>query len=164
MDLRLDLAQETDAPVIADILTRAVQYKLKHGDSSWGDQPYTVAEILPGINHSEVYIAKLDGKAVGTLKMQWHDDIVWHRDATAAAYIHQLAIQEGYHGRGMGKQLLNLAASQAAARGKRLLRLDCNDQNQKLCEYYEKLGFKQVGIKSIPTSDNYTAALFERKI
>jgi ribosomal protein S18 acetylase RimI-like enzyme len=164
MDLSITQALETDIPALVDILTQATAYKVQHDDMAWGTGAYTDKEVLAGMAKHPVYIARLNGEPVGTFKLQSDDDIVWADRTAQAGYIHQLAIKSGFHGQDLGQKLLEWAAVECKRQGKQFLRLDCPDSNQKLCQYYEKQGFVQVGIKSIPGFKDYTAALYEKRL
>lgn len=94
--------------------------------------------------------------------MLWHDE-KWGDSEMKAAYIHRLAVKDGFHNQGMGEQIINLAAEAAAAKGKTFLRLDCSNDNTSLCNYYEGLGFTRVSTK-ITMAGDYSAALYERLI
>jgi GNAT superfamily N-acetyltransferase len=164
MKLEITNATKADIPDLVEILSQAVQYKVEHGDMSWGTRAYNEDEVAMSIASGEAYVARLNGEAVGTVKLQWSDDIDWDNHRSSGGYIHQLAIKEDFHGQGLGRQLIDWAAAEAAKNGKKFLGLDCSDQNEKLCKYYEDQGFNLAGYKSIPAYDNHTAALFERKI
>ena len=78
--------------------------------------------------------------------------------------MHKLAIIDGYHGQGIGEQVIDWALVQTKKRGRTILRLDCENSNTNLCEYYIKLGFTKIGTKLSPLNTDYNAALFEKSI
>jgi GNAT superfamily N-acetyltransferase len=78
--------------------------------------------------------------------------------------MHRLAVKDGYHGQGLGSQIIDWAKSQVAAQGRQLLRLDCEAANKELCDYYVDLGFTQIGARHIPEYGDYVAALFEQSV
>lgn len=74
-------------------------------------------------------------------------------------------MRDGYHGRGIGGQLMDWADQQAAAKGRKLLRVDFPPNNSGLKAYYEKHGFKFVKNRKIHAPHTtYTTALYERPI
>lgn len=164
MGLTIVKASGEDIGLIQDILTQAVKYKVDHGDMAWGTKAYSEAEAKRLVDSGNAYVAMLGDEVVGTFLLQWEDDIIWDDHGSNAGYIHQLAIKNGFHGKGLGKQVINWAGQEAIKNGKEFLRLDCNDNNTGLCAYYEGQGFRQVGLKSIPAYNNYTAALYERQL
>lgn len=164
MDLKVSKASQGDVKDMVAILSDGVVYKQAHHDNSWGDQPYDEAEVKGLLDSGSAYVARLGDQIVGTFLLQWTDDVSWDSDSDDGGYVHQFAVRSGFHGQDIGKQILDWAGEEAKRRGKKFLRLDCHEDNQKLCAYYESQGFTQVGAKSIPQFNNYTAALFERKL
>lgn len=159
-NLNIRKVKTFDAPVVAAILTDAVRRKLYHGDTAWGSGEFTIEEMQRLIEKSPTYLAYQNGDAVGTVALQWEDTRVWGDQPPVAGYIHRLAIKEGCEGQGMGEKIISWAGNEVSLQGRRLLRLDCDEKNEKLCAYYERLGFKKVGIKDL-SEDGYIAALYE---
>lgn len=165
MDLTIRKATMNNAAALAEILTQAMRYKQSLGDNAWGDEPYTIDELKPRITKGNTYTAWLSDELVGTLIFLLEDEMMWGKQPPVAAYVHQLAIKDGYHGQGIGGQLLNWAALKAAKQGRDLLRIDFPPHNDGLKQYYEKLGFKFVMNREINAPHaTYTAALYERPI
>jgi hypothetical protein len=59
--------------------------------------------------------------------------------------------------------MLECAAHAAASAGASVLRLDCVENNARLCDYYRVLGFSQVGRRDL-TGYAHGVALFERRL
>jgi RimJ/RimL family protein N-acetyltransferase len=64
----------------------------------------------------------------------------------------------------LGKVIVDWAEAQTALFGYSVLRLDCEAKNTKLCQFYEKIGFKLVGTREVPEYGDYVAALYERPV
>lgn len=163
MNLHVRKATLDEVEALAEILTQAMNYKLSLGDKAWGTEPYTVQELQDRISKGHTYTAWLDKEVVGTLIFLWEDEMMWGEQPPVAAYVHQLAIKDGYHGQGIGEQLLEWAGQKALEKGRKLLRIDFPPHNEGLKRYYEKLGFKFVVNREIHAPHaTYTAALYER--
>jgi GNAT superfamily N-acetyltransferase len=92
-------------------------------------------------------VARSDGEAVAVVRLLWTDRRFWGgRDEGDAAYVHSLAVRRDLAGRGIGAAVLAWAEREAAARGRRFLRLDCLAANAGLTAYYERAGFSPIGI------------------
>lgn len=160
-------AQEKDIPEIAGILTDATIYKVSQGDKIWGETGWSEAEVKNCMAESDTYLVKQDDETVGTVSLQWQDDRVWGQQSQDAGYMHRLAVKHGYHGQNLGEQIINWVASKVAEQGKELLRLDCPEDNEALCKYYEAQGFVKAGSKKIPEYDDHnevSVALYERRL
>jgi ribosomal protein S18 acetylase RimI-like enzyme len=161
-ELSFSAAGEQDIPTVVDILSDATQYKLSHGDKIWGDEGWFDHEVREDMGESTVYLIKQGDEVVATVAMQWEDERNWGSQPPVAGYMHRLAVKDGHHGQDLGGEIIDWAKSQVAAQGRQFLRLDCEAANTKLCGYYEKLGFTQVGTRSVPEYGDYVAALFEQ--
>lgn len=165
MNLNIKKATAQDARVVAEILTEAMHYKLKHGDNVWGDQPYAPEEVRKHIAQDVTYLAYENGEPVATFVLTWSDEMVWGDQPPIAGYVHQLAVKDSHRGRGMGRQLLDWAGQKAAEKGRELLRIDVPPFNEGLKRYYEKLGFEWVKNREVHAPHAvYVAALYERAV
>jgi ribosomal protein S18 acetylase RimI-like enzyme len=156
-------ANETDIPILSDILRDATERKVGYGDNVWGSDGWTDEEISDAMDKSTMYIVRKDDDIVGTISVQMEDEQMWGQQPEDAVYLHRLAVTGNYHGQGLGEAMIAWAATQATKEGRRVLRLDCEESNTQLRAYYEKLGFIQVGRKYIPEW-NYWGALYEKTI
>jgi GNAT superfamily N-acetyltransferase len=153
-----------DSKAVAKILTQAVGYKLQRSDNAWGEGAYTEEEVLGPIQKGLTYASQGD-KPVGTFQLHWEDALIWGEQPPTAGYIHQLAIAQAYHGQDLGAQIIEWVSKEVAAQKRQLLRLDCPAVNKKLCQYYERLGFKLVGQRKFhkPKDTEYVSCLYERR-
>jgi len=162
-NLSLSVAQKADLKIIATILTEATNYKLDRNDMIWGKESWTKTEVLDMMRQSTVFVAKRNEEIVGTVSLKWEDKRIWGEQPPTAGYVHRLAVKDTFHGKNIGKQIIDELAKYVLENGRSILRLDCEANNFSLCKYYEKLGFNKVGTMQIKTN-NYTAALYERLI
>jgi ribosomal protein S18 acetylase RimI-like enzyme len=161
--LQIIPATKADIPELVSLLTAAVGYKVQHADMAWGTGAYTETEVTQLLEAGSLYTARIDDEVVATLVLQWEDEM-WEPQAAQAGYVHRLAVKQGFHGQNLGQQLLDWAASETTKRGRHYLRLDCPAANTKLCAYYESCGFTKVGTKPDPIHEDYTPALYERRL
>ena len=100
------------------------------------------------INKGAVFVARRDGKLVGTVSLYESDDFIWDNDAAPALYIHRLASLRTTEGRGVGAALIAWSRRRAAELGKHWLRVDCWADNDELCRFYQRQGFTPVRDKN----------------
>lgn len=142
--IKLVQAQSSELDTVVDILEEAASWLASRGIDQWLPGSFLgprYDSISDQVNRGEVYLAKLEGKSVGTLTLQWGDKKFWGDVPDDAAYVHRIAIRRACAGKGLGRQLLQWAESTAARAGKTFLRLDCMAENLALCEYYERANF-----------------------
>lgn len=118
--------------------------------------------VEEGIQNEEFYFLELqEGDSIGMVRVLDRDELYWGKREERAKYVHSLVIQEKFNGRGYGRQVLNLIEEMAREDDCTCVRLDADAANSKLCKYYEKQGFRRVGIKTTALSSNY---LYERQL
>jgi GNAT superfamily N-acetyltransferase len=162
VNLTLTPAQPHDLPRVLAILEDAAAWLQSRGIDQWRPGHFDPATLLTSIHQQELHLAQLNGHDAATLTLQWSDPTFWPpENHDTAAYLHKLAVHRSFAGQGLGQRLIDWASTEAAARGKKLLRLDCLATNPGLCHYYESLGFILRDRKMIGT---WPIALYERTI
>ena len=159
--LDINVACPHDFPDVMDILSEAAAWLKTRGIDQWPSPPneHWHRRMAKAIERGEVYMTSQDLKHAGILRLTWSDP--YWPDDDLAGYIHSMAIRNGFHGRGLGRAMLNWAVEQCRDHGRELLRLDCLASNDRLRRYYEKQGFNKRG--QVVDRD-YTAALYEKAI
>ncbi|HTE57957.1 MAG TPA: GNAT family N-acetyltransferase [Verrucomicrobiae bacterium] len=160
-DFIFTLATDSDAHLLAGLLTDAMHYKVEHGDETWGSEDYSDKEAAELIALCPIYLVKSGAEALGTVALQTEDKS-WTERPGDALYLHRIAVAASARGQNLGKRIIDWALAQTAESGRQFLRLDCDSRNAGLCAYYEKQGFNQVGTKQSTRNPNYLAALFEQ--
>jgi ribosomal protein S18 acetylase RimI-like enzyme len=142
------------------ILDEATAYVATLGHDQW-PVPFPQDELAERIERGELYLVEVDGEPAATVTLLWDDPFFWGTQPPDAAYVHKLAIRRVFAGRGLGEAIVEWADRQAAAAGRRYLRLDCMRDNDRIRRYYERLGFEHRGDRDHP---RFPAALYERRI
>ena len=134
-------ARPEDADAVYALLHEAAVWLTARGISQWkpGALPRSVVEA--GIARGEIFVVRPAGGLVATLQLEESDPGTWGDDAGDALYLHRLCVARSEASQGLGLQLLDWARTEARARGRRLLRLDCVASNARLRRYYEAAGF-----------------------
>jgi GNAT superfamily N-acetyltransferase len=143
---------------VASILEEAARWLLSRGANQW---PATVGRdrIAIQTDRCDFYLAWDGADAVGTFSLQPADVEMWGEQPDDALYLHSLAVRRSH--RGLGRQLLSWAEQEAAGRGKRYLRLDCDAANPALRLYYEGAGYAYR--RDVPGS-GWTVSLYEKRV
>lgn len=153
-----------DAPELTEVLQQAAVFKASLGDNIWGPEPFTDKETIDSISGGNTYIALSSGELAGSLVVLTSDERIWGAEKGTdgkAIYLHRLAVGESFRGQHVGELMMKWAIGKARELGKTLIRLDCSTDNEKLCEYYDRNGFKEVGRKVL--MDPYYGVSFREK-
>jgi diamine N-acetyltransferase len=107
---------------------------------------YSVAtyEALLANGGVTILVAECAGHLVGFSQV---DDGVGHAQVpeAAAAELRRLYVQEGFTGRGIGRDLLRHAEKAAAARGADTLWLTAYTGNERALQFYPRRGYEDLG-------------------
>ncbi|HEY5038690.1 MAG TPA: GNAT family N-acetyltransferase [bacterium] len=154
-----------DSALVLDLLRESASWIKERGLSQW---EAFLSEKGPKIlerrfSEAEIYLAYLDKKPVATLGLQWQDPFVWDEKGLdqKAGYVHGLAVQRKLAGHHVGKQLMAWVETTVSGHPRPYVRLDCMAENEKLCRYYEKLGFQSVGSKR---NETWEVNLLEKRV
>ncbi len=132
---------------------RIAQMNIDHWQY-WHNPPAEkVAWVEAGIKNKEFYFIKNSAEiTIGMLRMMDEDLLYWGPQKDKSIYIHSLIVKEAYAGNGIGEIILKQIAHDAQSKGCQYLRLDADAKNEKLCAYYTKQGFEQVGVQELTIS------------
>lgn len=156
-------ARPDELDVVEGLLVEVSQWLASRGIDQWQYPPHR-DRIVRALARGEVFLAIVDGKAVGTLQLDdYADPEFWTPDdqPEKALYIHRMAVSRSAAGQDIGTRMLHWAARHAAQSGKPLLRLDAWKSNPGLHRYYESQGFYLVGLRDLP--HRQSGALFQRE-
>ncbi|OIJ96628.1 GNAT family N-acetyltransferase [Streptomyces colonosanans] len=145
---RIRKGSTEDIPVILGLLDGAVDWLVSQGRTrQWGTQHWSqrprAAEVVHRlVKAGDPWIAEIDGFPAGTLTLsEGPGDYIAPLDEPER-YIHLLAADHRFTGRGVGSALLAHAAEETRRAGFSLLRVDCYaGDDGKLVAYYERSGF-----------------------
>jgi len=137
-----------DTPHVLAILTDAALWLRSRGIPAW-DPAQLDAVMSPAVMRGEVYLAWLNGVAVGTVTLQWADPLFWADRPDDAGYIHKLAVVRAAAGQQIGEHMVVWAEGQISATGRRYSRLDFPANNPAMQRFYARLGYESRGEKVI---------------
>jgi GNAT superfamily N-acetyltransferase len=105
-----------------------------------------------------LWVADLDGEAIGSIAVWFHDPTEYWPRADLASYVRDLMVDPRLRHQGYGAMLLGWAESYSSGRGRNRVRLDCDAVNERLCRYYKEAGYRHV------ITDEYGFALYEKAL
>ncbi|WP_280417526.1 GNAT family N-acetyltransferase [Nocardia carnea] len=163
--LDIGVARAEDVGEIIALRHAAEDWLCSNGIDQWPRREIPVARFHDEVAEGEYYVARRIGyrPIVGAFRLVWTDRAVWSDDGVCAGYVHSLVIDRQHAGQGVGRVMLDWASRAAASAGATVLRLDCVENNARLCDYYLDLGFGQVGRRDL-AGYAHGVVLFERRL
>ncbi|MFH8990719.1 GNAT family N-acetyltransferase [Streptomyces sp. NPDC017940] len=146
--IRIRAAGPADVPAFLGILDSAVDWLVSQGRTGqWGTKPLsrsprTVELVEKYVAVGSPWIAEVGGAPAGMLLLTDEPSSYIPAVAEPERYVHFLASDPRFAGRGVGRALLAHAAAETRSAGVSLLRVDCYaGDDGKLVAYYESNGF-----------------------
>lgn len=166
MNITFHQIHKDEFPAVLSLFKEAAEKIAKMNIDHWQYWKNPPAEkitwVKDGIKNNEYFFIKNTNHAtVGMVRILNEDLLYWGEQKEPALYVHSLTVKEAYNGLGLGKIILDAIETQAKTKKRNFLRLDADSKNPKLCKFYENLGFKKVGKKTLPIS---TYNLYEKNI
>ena len=128
----------------------------------WNNPPADkIKWVEEGIQNNEFFYIYFEDVNVGMVRILDEDLPYWGKQDEKATYIHSLVVTEQFNGKGIGKAAIQAAGVMAQENYCKYIRLDADSRNTKLCEYYEKQGFKKVGTQTLTLS---TYNLYQKEL
>lgn len=156
-------ARANDLEAVLGLLSEAAKWWATLDVPSPWPYPFPPERVRPSFDRGEVYVAEIDGKPpiVGTYTLIWSDPRFWGERPPDAGYLHRIAIDRRHAGAGIGRAIIEDAYGRIRAAGRSIVRLDTQEANRRLCEYYVGLGFRPLGTVTV---DGVLCRLFERSV
>ncbi|MFD4632677.1 GNAT family N-acetyltransferase [Streptomyces sp. NPDC058284] len=146
--MRIRRGRVDDIPAIIALFDGAVEWLVAQGRiGQWGTRPWSanpkaVAMVEKYVTAGEPWIAEIDGAVAGTVTLTDGPGPNIPLADEPERYVHLLAADHRFAGRGVGRALLAHAAEETRRQGVSLLRVDCYAGGDgKLVAYYESTGF-----------------------
>lgn len=132
----------------------------------WRPQNMSRAFLLQHAEPEEFYVAMVADQLAGSVILQETErNQSWRfidgDVSKQALYLHWLCVARKFAGQGIPRVIVDFAVNEANKRGLKLLRLDTNAKEEKLCKLYESLGFHLMGTEQ--GGDNLTA-FYQKKL
>jgi 8-oxo-dGTP pyrophosphatase MutT (NUDIX family) len=157
-------ATADDVSTVTQVRNDAHAKRVMYRDYAWGKDGDGFSEnwVRSNVSQKEVYVVELEGTLVATFSLVLDEDKHWDQKDPIAGYVHGLSVRKGFNGRGLGSFMLDWCGNKISALNRRFIRLDCAVENERLCAYYESLGFIRVGQYVEPGAGGYVWSLYEK--
>lgn len=151
-----------DVDEAIDIMREAANWLIDTGQPLWELEDLTKEKLLKDNKNNDFHVLKIDDVGAAAMILKWEDKLFWPNVKQGeSGFIHKLSIRRKYSGIGISKNMIEHAIEECKRRNIALLKLDCAADREKLCNFYENFGFKQINRGMIGTFD---VAFYEFRI
>jgi len=125
---------------VSKILTDAAIWLQEIKKPLWPPEEVSVEALAQDL--FKYYICYVEGKPAGTLRYQLEDPDFWPEITDdKSAFIHKLAVDRNFAGKGISTTLLQWAVDTTRSIGRQFLRVDFDPTRKSLKKLYEGFGF-----------------------
>ena len=151
----LEIAKEKDINEIFQLLKKVTEDLHKRGINQWIDE-WKIQNITDLVLKNNIYVQRFEknGEIVGMFSLEENKLLL--DQFPKSLYLSKIALLPKYQKKGIGAKMIQNAIEIVHSQ-KKVVILDCWNGNQKLKEYYSKLGFKY--IMDLP-EENYFISIF----
>jgi len=144
-----DFARQEDVEDVARVRTLAAdELTREYGHGPWS-APATASGVLGTMDHSRILVARAPEGIVATLRLAtrkpWAIDASLFTPVRRPIYLTDMAVAPAFQRRGVGRRLLNEAASVCRAWPGDAIRLDAYDAQAGAGDFYRKCGYRETG-------------------
>jgi GNAT superfamily N-acetyltransferase len=149
MPFILQLANSRDAAPLAALHSSVAKHLTDtHGPGPWSSVT-SEKGVLFAMRASTIFVARLDGELVGTLRLAtkkpWAIDTDYFSNSKKPLYLLAMAIAPARQRQGLGRLCLEEAKRIAAEWSADAIRLDAYDAKAGAGEFYARCGWRETG-------------------
>jgi GNAT superfamily N-acetyltransferase len=143
-----------DMDVIFHLFESAIAYQEKNKYELW--PVFERSFIQTEIDETRQWKIVKDGVIACIFSVLYNDPVIWgeERDREPSIYLHRIAINPVFKGRGMMRLIKDWAITYAKQTGKRYVRMDTWGNNKTLRDYYIRCGFIYLGQQQLIEKEN----------
>jgi GNAT superfamily N-acetyltransferase len=144
-----------DVPETDELIRATADWLIRMGEPLWGPNETSLDELNRVALIGELVIGRVANELATCMFLHDEDRLFWpHVAAGEALYIHRLAVARKFAGLGYAHAMLDWAADEARAKGRRFLRLDC-EPRAKLLALYQGAGYRRFDSQPIQVSEHF---------
>ena len=151
----LEIAKEDDIYEICQLLKIVSEDLHNRGIKQWMNE-WKIHDIREFVLKQNIYVLRFEkkGEIIGLFSLEENKLLI--EQFPESLYLSKVALLPKYQRKGIGAKMIQKAIEIVHSQGKVVV-LDCWNGNQKLKEYYTRLGFKY--IMDLP-EENYFISVF----
>ncbi|XMO88047.1 GNAT family N-acetyltransferase [Algibacter sp. AS12] len=155
----------TDINKILDITRACAVHMVANNIYQWNEGYPNKIAFQKDVDRSELYVLEVDSLIIGSITISTFMDtecqpISWLTENNNV-YIHRLAVNPNYQGKGYAQQLMDFAEHYARQNKYASVRLDTFSQNKRNYKFYKLRGYQKIGDIYFPKQSSYPFHCYE---
>jgi len=139
----------SDLPYILNIIKNCTNHMINNKIFQWNEN-YPSKEIFnTDIKKKNLYIIEHNKTIIGCLmksmmQVEAYKNVNWKTENKKNLYVHRLAVDPKYQGKGFGIKLMNFVEENALKNNYLSIRLDTFSKNKRNVKFYKKRGYIKI--------------------
>lgn len=160
-------ATHSDLENLFSITKRCGKHMINQCIFQWNDF-YPSKEILQkDIELQQIWKLEIENKIIGIIVLTEiedaeYDNVKWLTEHCKNLYIHRLAIDPSFQGKGYAQKLMNFAENYAIKNKYASIRLDTFSQNKRNQQFYKQQNYIQLEAIYFPNQSEFPFYCFEK--
>ena len=159
-------AKIVEIPDILELVKACAKHMEKKGIFQWNEIYPSRAAFEKDISRKELFVLKSENNIIGCITItplmdEEYIPVKWLTPNKNIIYIHRLAVQPEYHGKGHAQQLMHFAENYARDKRYISIRLDTFGQNKRNQRFYKQRGYKKLEKIYFPNQSDYPFYCYE---
>ena len=143
-------ATSNDLNRIVEITNACGKHMISQNIFQWNEEYPNLEVFKKDLENQSLYVIELESKIVGCVCISEKMDTVykkvkWLTTDSRNMYVHRLAIDPKYQGKGLAIKLMSYAEDLAKTKDFKSMRLDTFSKNPKNNKFYNLQGYKKLG-------------------
>lgn len=156
MDIKIENSTIHDIEAIFAIYDKAAQLQEEKGSVVW--PLFERKLIVTEISEKRQWKMLIEGEIACVWAITYQDPQIWGaRDDGSAIYIHRIATNPKFRGNNLVLKIIEWAKDHAINLQKSHIRMDTAGNNEALIRYYQKCGFKLLGLSKLSDAEGLPA-------
>jgi len=165
--MKIEKAVQTDLEKLYAITKSCGKHMIEQGIFQWNDY-YPSKEVLQkDIDLNQIWKLIEGESCIGMIVLTEiedaeYDNVKWLTENHNNLYIHRLAVDPRFQGKGCAQKLMNFAENYAIENKYSSIRLDTFSQNKRNQEFYKQQNYTQLGAIYFPNQSEFPFYCFEK--
>lgn len=165
--MMIEKAVISDLEQLLSITKSCAKFMIEKGIFQWNEQYPSKEVLLNDIELNQLWKLVKENSIIGLIVLTEIEDkeyknVKWLTKNGTSLYIHRLAVDPKFQGKGYAQKLMNFAENYGIEKGYNSIRLDTFSQNKRNLKFYKKLKFKQLEPIYFPKQSKYPFYCFEK--
>ena len=160
-------AERSDLNQLLEITKSCAKHMIDKEIYQWNEF-YPSKEVLQkDIELQQLYKLEIDHKIIGLIVLTEiedieYKDVKWLTKNHQNLYVHRLAVDPQFQGKGYAQKLMDFAENYALKNNFISIRLDTFSQNKRNQQFYKQQNYKQLGSIYFPKQSEHPFYCFEK--